>query len=204
LSDYNLETLCQVQDPELDEMYYDVDFDHMKSLSFDMLELLDVIGKNHVSKNDFEITYKMVIDGIRAASIDDQKNLCLDILSKFSNEFDYIFTPMPVLDSQDEFNTVYKLIYFVHSSFINYIHYCLEPFDYHIVMSNVLDFQFLQNNSSIIFEKLDDIAELLVDEDESLIRQFLIYDNNSILEIIDSHIRENKTQIVANLVAIKP
>lgn len=200
MEESNLKVLNQVQDPELDEHYDDFDFDEVKSLMFDEYNILDCIGPDFVASNEFYTTYSETIDEIKQTSIKEQRVFCIDIISQISEKFEFNFIKTPQLDNQDDFNSVYNFIEFLHHSFTKYIHILLKDYDYKLIMNNVIDTQFLKNNSETILAKIPEIIKLKDKWTDSLIRSFLMYDNDSIYNVIATHIRENKTIIAAKLI----
>ncbi len=85
------------------------------SIEYDKMELVGSIGIPV-----FKETYMMVINDLKAQEIVNQRRLCLDILEKVKEIYDYEFLPYPELDNQFDMNNVYDLIRFLNYEYIDF------------------------------------------------------------------------------------
>lgn len=83
---------------------------------YDCAELVSAIGMS-----EFKETYTMVIQDIKQLPIIDQKDLCLSILNKIKEIYDYSFLPYPKLETQLDMNNVYDLIKFLNFDYVEYL-----------------------------------------------------------------------------------
>ena len=195
----NEEILCQIQDPESDEYYDDLDFDEEKSLMFDSYNILDCIGPEFISSSEFFTNYNLGIEEIKKTDPINQRSFCEKILDLIFNKFNFKFIKNPMLSTQDDFNSIYNFIYFIHYSFIEYIPFILESLDIKLLKENVIDLNFLKNNSELIFSGIEKIIKMFKNNTDILIIQYLRYDNESILEVISKHIENDKALILTHL-----
>lgn len=86
------------------------------SIEYDGMEIVSSIGES-----DFKEIFTLFIQGIQQQEIVDQRRLCLAILNKVKDVYDYSFLPYPTLDTQPDMNDVYDLIKFLNFDHIDYI-----------------------------------------------------------------------------------
>lgn len=86
------------------------------SIEYDGMELVSAIGTE-----DFKEIYTLFINDLKQMEIVDQRRLCLDILAKVKEVYDYSFLPYPDLDSQVDMNDVYDLIKFLNYDNVDFI-----------------------------------------------------------------------------------
>lgn len=86
------------------------------SIEYDGMEIVSAIGES-----DFKEIFTLFIQGIQQQEIVDQRRLCLAILNKVKDVYDYSFLPYPTLDTQPDMNDVYDLIKFLNFDHIDYI-----------------------------------------------------------------------------------
>jgi len=85
------------------------------SIEYDGMELVDSIDTA-----EFKETYMRVINGLKSQEIVDQRRLCLGILEKVKEVYEYEFLPFPELDNQVDMNNVYDLIKFLNYNYIGF------------------------------------------------------------------------------------
>jgi hypothetical protein len=85
------------------------------SIEYDGMELIDSIGTP-----EFKETYMLVINDIKNQEIINQRRLCLGILDKVKEVYEYEFLPFPDLDNQLQMNNVYDLIKFLNYDYIDF------------------------------------------------------------------------------------
>lgn len=86
------------------------------SIEYDGLELVTAIGKP-----DFKEIYTLFINDLKQQSVMDQRRLCLDILNKVKEVYDYSILPYPNLDHQLDMNDVYDLIKFLNFDHVEFL-----------------------------------------------------------------------------------
>lgn len=119
------------------------------SIEYDGMELVTAIGKP-----DFKEIYTMVINDIKQQEIVDQRRLCLDILNKVKDFYDYSFLPYPDLDNQMDMNDVYDLIKFLN---FDYIEFVADVWKYLNVDLKKIDIkQFCYENQIKIVSEIED------------------------------------------------
>jgi hypothetical protein len=84
------------------------------SIEYDGMELVDSIGTP-----EFKETYFLVINDIKNQEIVDQRRICLNILKKIKEVYEYSFLPYPELDNQMDMNNVYDLIKFLNYDYMD-------------------------------------------------------------------------------------
>lgn len=86
------------------------------SIEYDGMEIVSAIGQP-----DFKEIYTLFINDIKQQEIVDQRRLCLDILNKVKEVYDYSFLPYPELDGQLDMNDVYELIKFLNFDHVEFL-----------------------------------------------------------------------------------
>lgn len=86
------------------------------SIEYDGMEVVSAIGQPV-----FKEIYTLFINDIKQQEIVDQRRLCLDILSKVKEVYDYSFLPFPNLDTQLDMNDVYDLIKFLNFDHVEFL-----------------------------------------------------------------------------------
>lgn len=86
------------------------------SIEYDGMEVVSAIGQP-----DFKEIYTLFINDLKQQEIVDQRRLCLDILSKVKEVYDYSFLPFPNLDTQLDMNDVYDLIKFLNFDHVEFL-----------------------------------------------------------------------------------
>jgi len=119
------------------------------SVKFDETELIDAIGTL-----EFKETYTMVINGLRQLPIIDQKELCLNILNKIKEVYEYSFLPYPKLENQIDFNNVYDLIKFLNFDHIDFFGDVWRYLKTDLKTTNIK--QFCEKNSDLIIIEIED------------------------------------------------
>jgi hypothetical protein len=135
--------LPEQDDPDQNQLNYEA------SVEYDGAELVSAIGQP-----DFKEIYTMFINDLKQMEIVDQRRLCLDILAKVKEVYNYSFLPYPELDSQVDMNDVYDLI-----KFLNYEHldFFSDIWKYLKVDLKKVDIKkFCYENSDKIVSELED------------------------------------------------
>jgi hypothetical protein len=101
--------LPEQDDPNQNKLNYEA------SIEYDGMELVSSIGTS-----TFKETYTMVKNDIKAQEIVDQRRLCLNILNKVLEVYNFEFLPAPDLDHQLAMNNVYDLIKFLNYDYIEF------------------------------------------------------------------------------------
>lgn len=99
--------------PENDDPETNIDLE--ASLEYDALELTDSIGTS-----EFKETYLNVINNLKAMPIVDQRRVCLKLLDKIKELYEYEIIPKPELEHQLNMNDVYDFIKFLEYDHIEY------------------------------------------------------------------------------------
>ena len=86
------------------------------SINYDGLEIVSSIGESR-----FKNIYTLFIGDQKQQPIHYQRSLCLNILTKVRDVYDYEFLPYPLLDNQMDMNNVYDLIKFLDYDHINFL-----------------------------------------------------------------------------------
>lgn len=86
------------------------------SIEYDGMEVVSAIGQPV-----FKEIYTLFINDLKQQEIVDQRRLCLDILSKVKEVYDYSFLPFPNLDTQLDMNDVYDLIKFLNFDHVEFL-----------------------------------------------------------------------------------
>ena len=119
------------------------------SIEYDGIELVDSIGTPL-----FKETYMLVINDLKAQEIVDQRRLCLGILEKVKEVYDYEFLPHPELDNQIDMNNVYDLIKFLNYEYIDFFGDVWRYLGTDLKKTNIK--QFCEKNSDKIIIELED------------------------------------------------
>jgi len=119
------------------------------SIEYDGMELVDSIGAPV-----FKETYMLVINDLKAQEIVDQRRLCLGILEKVKEVYDYEFLPYPELDNQLDMNNVYDLIRFLNYEYIDFFGDVWRYLKTDLKKTNIK--QFCEKNSDKIIIELED------------------------------------------------
>jgi len=101
--------LPEQDDPDQNQLNYEA------SVEYDGMELVDAIGTL-----GFKEIYMLFINNLKSQEIIDQRRLCLNILKKVKEVYDYEFLPYPDLDHQLQMNNVYDLIKFLNYDYIDF------------------------------------------------------------------------------------
>jgi len=101
--------LPEQDDPNLNQLNYEA------SVEYNGMELVDAIGELN-----FKEIYMLFINDIKAQEIIDQRRLCLGILEKVKEVYDYEFLPHPELEHQLQMNNVYDLIKFLNYDYVDF------------------------------------------------------------------------------------
>jgi len=119
------------------------------SIEYDGMELVDSIDTSK-----FKETYMMVINDIKAQKIIDQRRICLNILEKVKEIYEYSFLPYPELDNQLDMNNVYDLIKFLNYDYIDFFG---DVWRYLKTDLKKIDIKkFCEKNSDMIIIELED------------------------------------------------
>ena len=101
--------LPEQDDPDQNQLNYEA------SIEYDGMEVIDAIGTL-----EFKEIYMLFINDLKSQEIVDQRRLCLGILEKVKEVYDYEFLPYPSLEHQLDMNNVYNLIKFLNYDYIDF------------------------------------------------------------------------------------
>ena len=102
-----------IQLPEQDDPVLNVEYE--ASIEYDGMELVSAIDTP-----EFKEIYLLNINELKLQPIVDQRRLCLDILEKVNEVYEYEFLPHPKLDHQIHMNNVYDLIKFLNYDYVDF------------------------------------------------------------------------------------
>ncbi len=135
--------LPEQDDPNLNQLNYEA------SVEYNGMELADAIGKPN-----FKEIYTMFINDLKSQEIVDQRRLCLGILEKIKEVYDYEFLPYPKLEHQLQMNNVYDLIKFLNYDYIDFFGDVWRYLKTDLKKTNVK--KFCEKNSDKIIIELED------------------------------------------------
>jgi len=101
--------LPEDDDPNQNNLNYEA------SIEYDGMEVVSAIGTS-----EFKEIYMLFINGLKQMAIVDQRRLCLDILEKVKEVYEYEFLPHPELEHQLNMNNVYDLIKFLNYDYTDF------------------------------------------------------------------------------------
>jgi len=101
--------LPEQDDPDQNQLNYEA------SIEYDGMEVIDAIGML-----EFKEIYTLFINNLKSQEIVDQRRLCLGILEKVKEVYDYEFLPHPELEHQLNMNNVYDLIKFLNFDYVDF------------------------------------------------------------------------------------
>lgn len=107
----NLKVLCDLIDPEDSgdegsETQYEMSM--LYSKMYDLLEIHSYFGTT-----DFKSVYMSTINDIKEQDFKNQRTLCLRLLEKIFELYEYEFPQTPDLYSQEDLNKIYELVEFL-------------------------------------------------------------------------------------------
>ncbi len=135
--------LPEQDDPDLNKLNSEA------SNEYDGMDLIDSIGTT-----EFKTLYLLYINNLKDQPIVDQRRLCLDILSKVKEVYDYSFLPYPELEHQLDMNNVYDLIKFLNYDHINFLGDVWRYLNTDLKTTDIK--QFCINNSDLVVNEIED------------------------------------------------
>ena len=169
--------LPEQDDPDQNQLNYEA------SVEYDGMEVVDAIGTS-----EFKEIYTIFINNLKSQEIVDQRRLCLDILEKVKEVYDYEFLPHPQLEHQLQMNNVYDLIKFLNFDYVDFFGDVWRYLKTDLKKTNVK--QFCEKNSEkIIIEIEDQLNSRDLSEMVSLFLRTYIKDN-----LIDWFIKSTEKQ----------
>ena len=127
------------------------DYIEKSSILFDVSELIESIGKK-----DFKSLYRLYINDFKSKTILEQREICIKILNKFNEVYEYEFLPPPKLEHQMDMDDVYEFIRFIeyhHISFLGDVWmFLLDGKDFRKVDIEI----FIKKNEDKILKEIED------------------------------------------------
>lgn len=178
----NLKVLCDTIDPEDSgdegsETQYEIGM-----LYSDMYDLSEI--PTYFGTPDFMSIYLSSIDSIKIQYIKNQATLCMKLLDKIYEIYEYDFPETPTLNSQSDLNRVYDLVEFLEFDNEQFLINVWKSFNIKNLVKLDLDIFFYGNK--------DNINKLL----EQITNNSLLYDKNSLInKFLNSCYKEALTKI---------
>jgi len=163
----NLKVLCDMIDPEDSgdegsETQYEISLGYS-----DMYDLLEI--HSYFGTPNFKSIYLSSINDIKEQNVKNQATLCLRLLDKIFELYEFEFPQTPILNSQQDLNRVYELIEFLEFDNENFLVSVWDSFGKKNIVSLDLDIFFYGNKVNIL--------KLL----EQITNNSLLYDQNSLV-----------------------
>jgi len=178
----NLKILCDTIDPEDSgdegtETQYEIGM-----LYADMYDLAEI--PTYFGTPDFQSIYMSSINDIKEQNIKNQGTLCIQLLEKIREVYEYEFPETPILNSQEDMNKVYELVEFLEFSNLTFLVNVWTSLGVKNVLKIDLEIFFYGNK--------DNIHKLL----EQITNNSLLYDKNSLVnKFLNSCYKEALTRI---------
>jgi len=178
----NLKVLCDTIDPEdSGDEGSETQFE-IGSQYANMYDLLDL--HTHFGEDDFQSIYMSSINDIKEQNIKNQATLCLRLLEKIYEIYEYEFPESPVLNSQSDLNEVYNLVEFLEFNNEQFLVGVWSGLKVKNLVKLDLDIYFYGNK--------DNILKLL----EQITNNSLLYKNDSLVnKFLNSCYKEALTRI---------
>jgi len=135
--------LPEQDDPDQNQLNYEA------SIEYDGIELIDAIGSL-----EFKEIYILFINNLKFQEIINQRKLCLKILEKIKEVYNYEFLPFPELNNQLQMNNVYDLIQFLNYDYIDFFGDIWRYLKTDLKKTNIKEF--CEKNSEKIIIELED------------------------------------------------
>jgi len=178
----NLKVLCDTIDPEDSgdegsETQYEISLGY--SAMYDLLEIHSYFGTP-----EFKEIYMSSINDIKEQNVKNQATLCLRLLDKIFELYEYEFPQTPILNSQEDLNRVYDLVEFLEFNNEMFLVSVWHALGKKNIMQLDLDIFFYGNKVNML--------RLL----EQMTNNSLLYDENSLInEFLNSCHKEALTRI---------
>jgi hypothetical protein len=157
----------------------------------EIADITDIV--DHLNKPDFKFIYYNLYNEIMFLDFDRKRELCQKLELKFSEIYDFEFTPKLTFDSDDDLNLFLKFIEFIEFDYIDFIAKIITGLDFDLLRKSID--QFLNNNFENIYEKIN--KQLKNEIDFKLISIFFRTNNKEgIREFISSVLSKDKMLII--------
>ena len=177
--------------------HFEMDDEEMKSIEertsnqYNGLLIIESIGTD-----EFKSIYLNFINAIKKLSISTQQTLCIQILDKIEEVYDWTFPFNFTFDNQRQINRLYNFLQFIeydHISFLTKLWFYLNVDLKHIDIEKYC----LENINKVMIE-IDEIAE--ISGLSEMITIFIrTYDKRKMIKFISGNSVKNKSMIILNL-----
>ena len=176
-----------------DEMEADLNgelIDYAKK-SADFLEIINRIGEE-----DFKEIYFNLKHNIISSSIEEQKNLCREILKKISEVYDYTPNEKLNFDNIIVIKEIYDFIEFLEFDYIDFMGLLFKSFDLQKLKKD--HDTVVEDNSEKLMDKIDSI--LKITNYSLLINNFLRTNNrDNLISFIKEKLEKSKMMIILKI-----
>ena len=161
----------------------------------DIIDLADNLGTP-----DFKFIYYNLYNEIQSLDSEKKRELCQKLEIKFSEIYDFEFTPKLTFDTTDDFNSFFEFIEFIEFNHIDFVAEVISGLDLVLLRKN--HDEFVDKNGDNIYSKINNLIEN--EKISGLISIFFRTNNkDGVIEFIRSVLSKEKMLVILKIMIMK-
>jgi len=161
----------------------------------DIIDLADNLGTP-----DFKFIYYNLYNEIQSLDSEKKRELCQKLEIKFSEIYDFEFTPKLTFDTTDDFNSFFEFIEFIEFNHIDFVAEVISGLDLVLLRKN--HDEFVDTNCDNIYSKINNLIEN--EKISGLISIFFRTNNkDGVIEFIRSVLSKEKMLVILKIMIMK-